>query len=324
MRKYLVFCLAVVLAVAFTVPAMGAVYWPDKWWPSKWGADDERGAFNLITPANVMRALKVPKTGKIYRLGMPYDKKMPLFGSRTYSLIIPGLPTGGILGDNKIGWNDEFIVGELGQVGTQFDGPGHVGITGDDGVTRWYNGRALATPENTYGFKKNGIEKLGPCITRGVLIDMVGLKGRGMNKGEVIYVKDIEACIRKAGIAGIQEGDAVMINTGWGRYWDDPVAFSAGCPGQGIETARYMVKKNVSMMIADTWPIDVIPGESETGAFDIHNFMQTVNGIWYLENVSTKVMDQMAADGTYEFLWIFVPVPFAGATGSPGDGIAIK
>jgi kynurenine formamidase len=324
MRKSLVFCLAVVLAVAFAAPVMGAQYWPDKWWPSKWGAEDEKGAFNLITPANVMRSLKVVKTGKMYRLGMPYSKKMPLFGNRSYSLIIPGLPTGGILGDNKIAWNDEFIIGELGQVGTQFDGPGHVAITGNDGVIRWYNGRALATPENTYGLTKNGIEKVGPCITRGVLIDMVGLKGRGMNKGEVIYVKDIEACIRKAGIAGIQEGDMVCYNTGWGRHWDDPVAFSAGCPGQGIEAARYMVKKNVSMLAADTWPIDVIPGESETGAFDVHNFMETVNGIWYLENISTKAMDQMAADGTYEFLWIFVPVPFVGATGSPGDAIAIK
>jgi len=68
----------------------------------------------------------------------------------------------------------------------------------------------------------------------------------------------------------------------------------------------------------------VIPGESKEGAFDIHNFMQTVNGIWYLENCNDKVMKQMAKDGAYEFLWIFVPVPFEGATGSPGDGIAIR
>ena len=324
MRKCLVFCLAAALALAFTVPAMGAQYWPDKWWPSKWGAGDEKGAFNLITPENVMRALKVPKTGKIYRLGIPYSNTMPKFGSRNFAIHIPGLPTGGVLGDNQIVWNDEFIVGELGQVGTQFDGPGHVGLMCKDGVMRWYNGAELATPANTYGFSTNGVAKLGPCITRGVLIDMVGLKGRAMNKGEVIYPKDVESCIRKAGIAGIQEGDAVLINTGWGRHWENPAVFNAGCPGQGIETARYFVKKNVSMLAGDTWPIDVIPGESETGAFDVHNFMQTVNGIWYLENINTKVMDQMAADGTYEFLWIWIPVPFVGATGSCGDAVAIK
>ena len=78
------------------------------------------------------------------------------------------------------------------------------------------------------------------------------------------------------------------------------------------------------MLAADTWPVDAIPGEDPDGAFDIHNFMQTINGIWYIENLDNKSMAQMAKDGVYEFLFIFVPVPFAGATGSPGDAIAIQ
>jgi hypothetical protein len=36
---------------------------------------------------------------------------------------------------------------------------------------------------------------------------------------------------------------------------------------------------------ADTWPVDAIPGEDPNGAFDIHNLMQTVHGIWYIENL---------------------------------------
>jgi hypothetical protein len=208
MKKSLVFCLAVALALAFTLPAIAAEdvpiikYWEKKWWPSKWGAGDEKGAFNLITPKNIMRALKIPKTGKIYRLGRPYSNDMPKFGSRTFSIHIPGLPVGGPLGDNQIVWNDEFIVCEVGQVGTQFDGPGHVGMLAFDGKMRWYNGIELCSSENTYGLKKLGVEKLGPCITRGVLIDMVGLKGRPMEKGEVIYVKDIEPASRKRASRG--------------------------------------------------------------------------------------------------------------------------
>ncbi len=325
MRKSLAICLAAVFALAiFTAPALGKQYWPDKWWPSKWGAGDEKGSFNTLTPAKVKSAMKVVKTGKMYRLGMPYEKGMPLFGSRTYALHIPGLPVGGPLGNNNIVWNDEFIVGELGQVGTQFDGPGHVGIRGKDGVDRWYNGAELGTMANVYGLQKNGVEKVGPCITRGVLIDMVGLKGRTMKKGEVIYVKDVEACIKKAGIAPVGEGDAVIFHTGWGQYWNDPATFNAGCPGIGIEVAKYMVNKNVALLAADTWPVDVIPGEDPNGAFDVHNYSQTVNGLWYLENLSHETMVQMAKEGTYEFLFVFVPVPFVGGTGSPGDAIAIK
>jgi hypothetical protein len=54
------------------------------------GAGDEKGTFTLITPENVMRALKVPKIGKIYRLGMPNSNDMPKFGSRTFAIHIPG------------------------------------------------------------------------------------------------------------------------------------------------------------------------------------------------------------------------------------------
>jgi kynurenine formamidase len=311
--------------VTAAAPSLAGVFWPDKWWPSKWGPDDEKGSFNTITPKKIMSSLKVVKTGKFYRLARPYTNDMPKFGSRTYSLHIPGLPVGGPLGNNNIVWNDEFIVGELGQVGTQFDGPGHVGIRGKDGVDRWYNGRELAKAENTYGFKQNGIEKLGPCVTRGVLIDVAGLKGvDSLKKGEVITPKDIEDCIKKAGIAPIQEGDAVIFHTGWGKYWKDPATYNAGCPGIGLEAAKYFINKNVSMLAADTWPVDVIPSEDPNGAFDLHNLMQTVNGIWYLENLNNEVMAQMIKDKVYEFLFIFVPVPFAGATGSPGDAIAIQ
>ena len=196
--------LVALMLIGLSASAMAAddALWADKWYPSKWGAEDEKGSFNTITPAVVKGAAGLVTKGKIYRLGMPYVAGMPLFGKRSYSLTIPGLPAGGPLGKNNVVWNDEVIFGELGQVGTQFDGLGHIGIKGDDGVSRWYNGRALANAANVYGLTQNGVEKLGPCITRGVLIDMAGLKGvKSMEKGQVITSQDIEAAVKKAGIA---------------------------------------------------------------------------------------------------------------------------
>ena len=295
--------------------------WPEKWWPSKWGADDQKGAFNTITPEKVKAALKLAEKGKIYRLGMVYESSMPLFGSRTFSLTIPGMPSGGPLGKNKVVWNDEFVVGELGQVGTQFDGPGHIGIVGDDDVARWYNGHALAHMNCTYGLKKNGVEHVGPAVTRGVLIDMVGLKGRPLNKGEVITPEDIEASIKKSGISPISEGDVVIFNTGWLQHWDDPATFNSGCPGIGVAAAKYLIDKNIAMVAADTWPVEAIPGEDPDKPFVVHQLMQPVHGIWFLENVNPT---ELAKDEIYEFAFIFTPLPLKGATGSPGDPIAIK
>jgi len=114
------------------------------WWPSKWGKDDEAGASNHITPAKVLDAVKWIKDGKIYKIGRVYEQGMPLFGARAFSLRIPGGPTGGPFGDNKLVYHDEFLATEIGQTGTQFDGLGHIGIQmgkdGDKSEMRFYNG----------------------------------------------------------------------------------------------------------------------------------------------------------------------------------------
>ena len=46
----------------------------------------------------------------------------------------------------------------------------------------------------------------------------------------------------------------------------------------------------------------------------------TKNGVWNLENM---VYDELVADEVYEFLFIFTPIRFKGATGSPGRPIGI-
>src|SRR5881396_2335042 len=53
-----------------------------QWWPSSWGAQDVRGANNRITPAKVLEAAHLIKTGKIYQLGRVLEKGIPLFGER--------------------------------------------------------------------------------------------------------------------------------------------------------------------------------------------------------------------------------------------------
>jgi kynurenine formamidase len=78
------------------------------------------------------------------------------------------------------------------------------------------------------------------------------------------------------------------------------------------------------MVGSDSWAVDVIPGEYENLAFEIHQLMQAVNGIWYIENLNTETMEQMAKDGVYEFMWVYNPVRFEGATGSPGDPVGIR
>src|SRR3954463_11263247 len=130
-----------------------------KWWPSEWGADDERGAANRLTPAKVLQANRLIRAGKVYSLGRVYEHGMPNPGKRHFSLTIPGRPTGGPDGKNRGVYNEEMVSGELGQVGTQLDGLGHVGVRmfNDD---YFYNGFRLSEFGAAHGLKKLGVEKV--------------------------------------------------------------------------------------------------------------------------------------------------------------------
>ena len=47
------------------------------------------------------------------QLGHPYTASQPMFGARKFVLRIPGAPTGGAFGPNKVMWNDEFLATEI-------------------------------------------------------------------------------------------------------------------------------------------------------------------------------------------------------------------
>src|SRR5438067_1290858 len=159
-----------------------------KWWPSEWGAGDQRGAANRMTPAKVREATSLIREGKVYSLGRVYEHGMPLPGKRHFSLAIPGSPTGGPEGENMGVYHDDLFSGELGQIGTQLDGLGHVGIrmSGDD---YFYNGFRRSEFGKAYGLQKLGVENVGVFFTRGVLVDVAAHRGVGrMREGEVITV----------------------------------------------------------------------------------------------------------------------------------------
>src|SRR6185503_17366786 len=92
-------------------------------------------------------------------------------GKRHFSLTIPGSPTGGPTGENGVVHHDDLFSGEIGQIGTQLDGLGHIGVhMGGDDV--FYNGFKRSEFGKPYGLEKLGIENAGVFYTRGVLLDI--------------------------------------------------------------------------------------------------------------------------------------------------------
>ena len=300
---------------------------PQQWWPSRWGAGDEAGSTNWITPQKVLDAARLIRTGKIYKIGRVYEQGMPLFGARAFSLRIPGGPTGGPFGKNKLIYNDDYLATEIGQVGTQFDGLGHIGIQlgvdGDKNNMRYYNGFTEQQVGGAYGLQKLGADKLKPIFTRAHLVDVVPLKGRMWEAGEEITVANIIAALSRVGTpeSEIKEGDAILFHTGWGQLWmKNNDKFNSGCPGIGMEAAQWIAKKGLCLTGADTWPTEVIPNPDKDLAFPVHGELITKNGIVNHENL---IFDDLLKDNVYRFVYCFSPSPIKGATGSNGCPLAI-
>lgn len=291
------------------------------WWPSKWGEGDERGAANLITGEKVAEAAGLIREGSIYQLGRVYEHGMPLPGKRHFSLTIPGVPTGLPEGENMMVSHDEMFSGEIGQVGTQMDGLGHVGVRlADDDY--FYNGFKLSEFGDAYGLKKLGVENIGAFFTRGVLIDVARYKRvERLENGYAITPADLRGALEAQG-GKITTGDVVLIRTGHGQLWmKDNETYGAGEPGLGLAAAKWLTDQDVCLVGSDNWAIEVVPHENPKRPFEVHQWTLTRNGVYHLENLD---LEQLAADRVYEFAFVFVPVPMRGATGSPGNPIAVR
>ena len=302
---------AVVLALAAT----GMLAQSDRWYPSRWGADDQRGAANRITPAKVLQAKELITQGRVYQLGRVYEAGMPLPATRHFSLHIPQAFVLG--GKNHAVYHDDVFSGEIGQIGTQFDGLGHMGI-GD----LFYNGNRRAEFAQPGGLVRLGIENVGSIFTRGVLIDVARQRGVAqLAGGYEITLADLKAALARERV-DVGAGDVVLIHTGWGSLWmKDNATFMGSAPGIGLAAAQFLADSEVAVVGADTSGVEVSPNPDKDLAAPVHQLLITRNGIYLHENLATE---ELARDGVYEFAYIFSPLRLKGATGSPGNPIAVR
>ncbi len=319
----------------------------DKWSPTEWGPDDKVGSPNRTTPQMVLKALGLVKQGKVATLGKVYATDAPAFGTRTWKLLIPGLPTGGPFGSQQMVYNDEYVATELGQIGTQFDGPGHIGVKTSKGMY-YYNGRFLHDKEiSSTGLGPLGVEHVAQkgFVCRGVLLDAVALRGgqlpvpkeNSASDPGIVTAKDIDDMIKRQNIAPIGEGDCVFLYTGHGDIWHPKdwegydaaekakriALFNAGEPGFGISACEYLAERKIILTGGDTWAVEAVgkgSGGETPQPFECHIKMQTKRGIWNLENMD---LSQLVADKAYEFLFVWSPLKMKGATGSPGNPVGL-
>ena len=283
----------------------------------RWGAEDERGALNFIGPEQVRRAASLVQTGQVVSLAQPLSPKTPVPKHRAGVQHFMGRDGGdyaaGARRPGGFQFAEDTLVLPL-HIGTHIDALCHAWC--DDCL---YNGFPGQGTRSTTGALRCGMEKMGPIVTRGVLLDIVRLRGALLAPRPSIGRADLMEAAAAASVE-IEPGDAVLIRTGWLESQTNvsDISFDEE-PGIDVEAGLWLAERGVAMVGADNFAIEAIPFPTGT-VFPVHQRLIRDYGIPLLEGLDLK---PLAVHGRDQFLFVAAPLPVVGGTGSPLAPLAV-
>ncbi|MBX7160143.1 MAG: cyclase family protein [Acidimicrobiia bacterium] len=295
----------------------------------RWGEDDQRGTANLLTPAAACRGAAAVRSGKRFELGIPMGHAGPQTGG------IPGRfnPIHAFVGidqtytgssDDFTDSNDILILSTQGT--THWDAIAHVTYE-----EKLFNGFPASKVSAHRGATRCGIDRVGPVVTRGVLLDVAAAKGVGrLDGGYPITGDDLDAAAAMAAVT-VEPGDAVLVHTGQMQVLDaartiaERDEYRVSSPGIGTGAIRWIREHDVAAMATDNLTFEVFPFEDPKVMLPVH--MITLRDIGLLQGQNWRLGElaaDCASDGQYDFLLEATPEPIVGGTGSPVNPVAVK
>jgi kynurenine formamidase len=212
--------------------------------------------------------------------------------------------------------NDIIVTGT--HAGTHIDALAHVSFKG-----KIFGGIDAQSVMNHMGFSKHGIDTVKPFLCRGIFLDVAKtLNKEVLGPDYEITVADLEAAQKLAGVE-INEGDVVLIGTGWSKNWGDKELFQGqtlGTPGIGEAAAKWLAAKKPRACGGETIAFEHIPAGAGHRELPVHRVFLVETGIHIIE---TMKLTELAESGATEFLFILSPLNLQGATGSPSRPLAV-
>jgi kynurenine formamidase len=284
---------------------------------SRWGADDERGAVNLLAPEQVLAACSLVQQGRVLPLARPIDSRTPTPHRRNppahFMTAVAGDYTDAARSARLQFSDDAYLLAT--HTGTHIDALAHVWY-GDE----LYNGFSKGSIRSSKGATRCGIDKLGPIAGRGVLIDLVEVAGTdALQEDASLGANELERCLDRHGVA-LRPGDIVFLRTGWwSRHASSPGQDFSREPGPNLEAARWLADRDVAVVGADNFAFEALPS-GEASIFPVHELLLRDCGISIIEGLA---LDALAQERVHEFLCVIAPLPLTAATASPVNPIAI-
>ncbi len=282
----------------------------------RWGAEDERGALNLAGRDEAKRAAALVRTGQVISLAQPLSPKTPMPAHRVPMQHFMGRDGGDYAAGAKRPGGFQFAEDTLVlplHLGTHVDALCHAWH--DDQL---YNGFPSAGIRSTTGAARCAVDKLGPIVARGVLLDICALAGAPLPLGKAVTLEMLEAAQERARIS-VHTGDVVCLRTGWLESMLASPNYYDGEPGLDLDAALWLAARGVSAVGADNFAIEAIPFPSGE-VFPVHQCLLREYGVPLIEGL---VLAPLAQAGTSEFLFVAAPLPIAGGTASPLAPVAV-
>jgi len=294
-----------------------------------WGRDDQVGAVNFLTPAQVLVAARLVRKGRVINLNLPLNQPdpSPSHGREPYQHHVY---------TNRGGRDDSLDSFYL-QYSSQWDSLRHIRYR----EFGYWGG--LQDEEVDQG--KLGIEHWAQhgIVGRGVFIDLpryMERRGQPFDRHSTLAVDGamLEAIAADEGVA-FQPGDILLLRTGWLAWYLNldraakaqlqgslhPGEGGLTCPGLDAhrETAAWVWDHQIAALAADNPALEALPVDATVG-FQ-HRRLIPLLGIaigefWFLEELAAEC----AADGQYDFMLVAAPLNLPGGVGSPANAYAIK
>jgi kynurenine formamidase len=144
-----------------------------------------------------------------------------------------------------------------------------------------------------------------------------------LGRAEAVSAHELKAIEASTGV-GAGAGDVVLVRTGYMRHWPDEkrMAEHRG-PGPDISAARLLADRGVVATGSDTETYEVQPAPDRgepSNPQPVHTLLLIERGIYIMESLD---LEELAAAGAREFLFVALPLRIRGATGSMIDPVAV-
>ncbi len=255
---------------------------------------------------------------KVYDLGQPYWWGMPVHPADPpflFFLYRYHEHTKELFKELAPGFADSIsLITTSMHAGTHFDAPIHMSrnlkVLGHD-ITRFEQDKGYANlPEPLHS-----MDRVPPLVLRAVLLDIPSYKGADiLPERYEIKPDDLQGAMRADNVK-IEEGDCVLVRTGYSRYFQTNAdAYLHKFAGLGADAAKWLAQRKIRLFGIDNLAIGV------PKPFECHMILLSDNGIYVMKSLN---LEELAKDKKYISTVVVLPLKIRGGEASLVRPIAL-